>query len=372
MGWWGRITETLSDLVQGRHRMLPIFGTMQSVYLARVYYLAAELNLADRLRQQPMTALQLADATGTQVAMLSRVLRVLAAVKVFREDRHGVFHLRWRARPLLSDDSASLHDWLLLIGRREIWQGLAMALESLRTGKSGFELAHGANYYDYLPQHPELREAFIRSMSKWTDWQARHVVRAYDFGRFGTVVDVGGGRGSLLLEILAAHPRTRAVLFDQAETIEQARLRLASSGYADRCRMVSGSFLESVPDGGDAYVVKHVLRDWDDDRARTILCNCHRAMPPRGVLLVIEAAVDPRNGKDRLIKLLDFEGGTLLPGRLRTYAEMRQLLDQAGFRLVKIHPSGVVDSLVFEAQKRDGCPAADGGGALRSRNGADA
>jgi hypothetical protein len=232
MGWWGRFTETLSDLIEGRRRMLPIFRTMQSVYLARVYYLAAELKLADRLRQQPMTVLQLAEATGVQAAMLSRVLRVLAAFKVIREDRHGVFHLRPRGRPLLSDAPASLHEWLLFIGRREVWQGLAMAMESLQTGKSGFELAHGANYYDYLLQHPELQDAFVRAMSKWTDWQAKHIVRAYDFGRFGTVVDVGGGRGSLLLEILAAHPRSRAVLFDQAETIEHARPRLASNGYA--------------------------------------------------------------------------------------------------------------------------------------------
>ena len=143
MGWWGRVTETLSDLIQGRHRMLPIFRTMQSVYLARAYYLAAELNLADRLRQQPMTVLQLAEATGVQTAMLSRVLRVLAAFKVIREDRQGAFHLRPRGRPLLSDAPASLHQWLLFIGRPEVWQGFAMAMESLRTGKSGFELAHG-------------------------------------------------------------------------------------------------------------------------------------------------------------------------------------------------------------------------------------
>ena len=352
MGLWGRVTQTLSDLIAGRHRILSIFGTMQSVYLARVYYLAAELRLADRLRQEPMTATQLAEATGVDAAKLLRVLRVLAAVNVIREDRRGIFHLRARGRPLLADAPDSLHHWLLFIGRREVWQGLAMSLESLESGKSGFEFAHGANYYDYLHSHPALREAFIQSMSKWTDWQARHIVKAYDFGRFGTVVDVGGGRGSLLLEILAADPRVRTVLLDQAETIEQARPRLASSGYAARCRMVEGNFLESVPDGGDAYVLKHVLRDWDDKCAATILRNCHRAMPAAGVLLVVEAAVDPRNGKDRLVKLLDFEGGTLLPGRLRTYAEMERLLDQAGFRFLKIHQTGVIDSLVFEARKR--------------------
>ena len=155
------------------------------------------------------------------------------------------------------------------------------------------------------------------------------------------------------MQILAAHPHSLAVLFDQAETIEHARPRIVAAGYADRCRMVSGSFLESVPGGGDAYVIKHVLRDWDDDRAATrfsaiATARCRPApcswwWKPRSI----------RNGKDRLLKLLDFEGGTFLPGRLRTHAEMKQLLERAGFRALGIHPTGVIDSLVFEAEKRN-------------------
>ena len=267
MGWWERLIIAVSDFIGGRMGILPIFRTMQSVYLARVYYLAAELKLADRLRQQPMTAANCA-RHGAQIMMLTRVLRILAAFKIIREDAQGVFHLRARGRALLSDAPAPLHEWLLFIGRREVWQGLAMAMESLQTGKSGFEIAHGVNYYEYLLEHRELRERFIGTMGKWTDWQAQNIVRSYDFSRFGTVIDVGGGRGSLLMEILAACPRTSAILFDQAETIEHARNRLLDGGYADRCRMVSGDFLKSVPDGGDAYVLKHVLRDWDDQRDR--------------------------------------------------------------------------------------------------------
>lgn len=349
MGIWNRWIETISGFLRWHTSIKSIFGTMQSVYLARAYYLAAEFQLADRLQHQPKTAEELAAEAGVQTAALARVLRLLAACDVLREDRQGKFHLCPRGRALLSDQPGSLREWLLLIGRPEVWQGFAMARRSLETGKCGFELAHGKSFYNRLIDDPELHGVFIRCMSSWTDWQARLIVQSYDFDRFGTVVDVGGGHGSLVLQIVATCPHVRTVLFDQPETIAATRARLAASPHADRCQAVGGNFLESVPPGGDAYLVKHVLRDWDDEHAAIILDNCRRAMRPGARLLLIEAMMDPRSGRDRLVKLLDFEGSMLLGGRLRTREELNRLLSSTGFHLAKVHRTGLVDSLILES-----------------------
>ncbi len=334
----------------------PIYWTLARVYLARAYYLAAELGLADHLDDGPRTAAELAEATRTDPRFLFRLLRALAAFGVVLEDEQGRFHLGPSGRALATHVSGSVRHWTRLVGHAPWWQGLALALEAVRQGKPGFELAHGQPFYTYLAEHPEYAETFVRGMSGWSDWHAPQLVQAYDFSRFGTIADIGGGNGSLLLEILQRYPQVRGILVDQPRTLEQARVRFEARGLDRRCRLVPADIRQTLPEGADAYVLKHVLRDWDDAQAARILRACHRAMPPEGRLLVIDALVDPANGRDRLLKLIDLEQMFILPGALRTQKEMEALLAEAGFRCVAIRRTSIADAAILEAAK-DAHPA---------------
>ena len=223
---------------------------------------------------------ELAKITQTDERSLYRILRTLAAFGVFREDRRGHFHMTRRARELLSEGSASMRWWLVCVGRPEIWSGFGRSAESVRTGIPLFEIAHEQGFYDYLAAHAELRAMFAKAMSSWTEWQRRALVRSYDFGRFHTLLDVGGGTGSLLEQILASHPRLHGILVDQPATVEMAKTRFHEAGLSDRCDVVGGSFFHELPGGADICLLKHVVCDWSDKQAREILRNCHQAHSP--------------------------------------------------------------------------------------------
>jgi SAM-dependent methyltransferase len=322
---------------------------VESLHLTRAYYVAAELGIADLVSERPRTIAELAELTDTDPDSLHRVLRTLAAFRVFREDSRGLFRMTRRARVLLREGSESRRAWLALIGSPELWQGFAKTLESVRTGIPGFELAHHAQFYDYLAAHPKLGETFSKALSSWTQWQCNELTRTYDFGRFRTVLDVGGGMGTLLAAILKAHPTSRGILVDQAATIETAKTRFEAETLAARCQFVGGSFFDPIPGQADVGILKHVLRDWDDHDAVAILRNCHHALAPNGTLLVIEAIVDPRNGADRINKLVDLELASVLRGGLRTRTQLDSLLERAGFRPLRTHATSVPDSQILES-----------------------
>ncbi len=218
-----------------------------SRHLLRAYCVAAELGIADLVHERPRTVAELAEETQTDERSLYRLLRALAAFGVFREDRRGRFHMTRRARELLSEGPTSLRWWLVCVGRPEICLGFSHAMESVRTGIPLFETAHKQNFYDYLTTHGELSATFAKAMSSWTEWQRREVVKAFDFSRFRTILDVGGGTGSMLERILASHPRLRGILVDQPSTAEMAKVRFEEAGLSDRCNVVGGSFFEELP-----------------------------------------------------------------------------------------------------------------------------
>jgi SAM-dependent methyltransferase len=324
---------------------------IESLHLVRAYYVAAELRVADLVDERPRNVGELAELTGTHAQSLDRMLRTLAAFGVFRRDRRGCYRMTRRARVLLSDGAQSMRSWLVLMGRAELWQGYARTLHSVRTGMPAFELAHGRGFYDYLNDHPELNRAFLEAMSRWTDWHCREVTRAYNFGRFHTVLDVGGGMGSLLAHILRKHRTVRGILFEQPGTVELARKNFEAAGLASRCQFVGGSFLDDAPAGADLCIVKHVLSDWDDEQASSILRNCHKALDPGGTLLVVGALVDPRNQADRIVKLVDLEMGALTGGVLRTRAESIALVERSGFSAAKVHATLIPDGQILECRK---------------------
>jgi hypothetical protein len=301
-----------------------------------------------------MTISELAAATQAHTSSLQRVMRALAAFGIFAEDEDGRYEMTDLAASLRTDVVGSLRDWTVLTGKKPTWAAFGEALEVVKTGRCGFELAHGelGDLYRYCRHDEEFSETFVRAQSNWTDWQRDAILDAFDFSKFATIVDVGGGRGSMISGILRRCTAARGVLCDQPATIEMAKPVLESAGVEDRCQLVPGSFLESVPRGGDAYVIKHVLRDWDDAQAGTILSNCHQAMPTHSTLLIIDAVVDSRNSKDRIVKLLDLEQMFWLDGRLRTEAEWKRLLDDVGFEIIRQTKTRIVDAVIIEATKR--------------------
>jgi hypothetical protein len=307
--------------------------------VSRAICAAAELGLADLMAGGARTVAELAAATGTRPPMLYRLLRALASRGVFAEREDGRFALTALAEPLRSDaPGGSVREYALFAGQpfnQRPWEELLWAL---RTGRPAFDRAYGVPWFEYLSGHPGDGDLFNNAMSSRTSGETAAVVAAYDFAGLGTVVDVAGGHGGLLAAILAASPGTRGVLFEQPHVIAGARAVLDREGLAGRCELAGGDMFASVPPGGDAYIVKRTLHDWDDDRAATVLRNCARAMNDGGRVLVIETVIPPGNDPN-LGKLYDLTMMVTLGGRERTEPEFAELLDVAGLRLTRVVPT---------------------------------
>jgi hypothetical protein len=303
--------------------------------VSQAIHVAATLGIADFLKDGPRTSDDLAVATGSHPAALYRLLRALASVGVFREEDDRHFALTPLGTCLRSDAAQPVGPWARFIGRAPHWQSWGNLLHSVRTGETACRHALGMGIFEYFAQHLEEGAVFDAAMTGYSRRQAAAVLAAYDFGRFGRIVDVGGGQGAFLAAILVKHRETQGVLFDQPHVVARAEPVLRAAGVADRCRVVGGSFFEAVPDGGDAYVLKATIFNWDDDHATTILTTCRRAMGPTGTLLVVDPILDPPNeGGER--KFIDINMLVNTAGQVRTPEEYAALFAGAGFRLVGV------------------------------------
>jgi O-methyltransferase domain/Dimerisation domain len=307
--------------------------------VSRAICAAAELGIADLLADGPKTVPELAGATGTRPPLLYRLLRALASRGIFAEDDDGRFGMTALAEPLRSDaPGGSVRAYALFVGQpfnQRPWEEL---VGTLRTGEPGFDRAYGISWFDYLSGNAGDSDLFNAAMSSRTSGETAAVVAAYDFAGLGTIVDVAGGHGGLIAAILAASPGTRGVLFEQPHVIAGARSALQQRGIAGRCELVGGDMFAAVPPGGDVYLVKRTLHDWDDDRAAAILRNCCRAMTDGGRVLIIEMVIPPGNGP-HLGKFYDLTMMVTLGGRERTEPEFAQLLAAAGLRLTRVVPT---------------------------------
>ncbi len=303
--------------------------------LSQALHVAAKLGIADLLAEGPRRAEDLAGVTGSHPSSLYRVLRLLASEGVFEELEEGQFTLTPLAEPLRGDAPDSLRARAIFDGEEWNWHPWGNLLHSTKTGGSAFDHTYGVALFDYLKETPEAATSFDSLMAAQTRPWALSVVDAYDFADIGTLVDVGGGYGVLLAAILTAHPHLKGVLIDQPHVVAGAGPKLEEAGLAGRCETVAGDFFQSVPDGGDAYILKHVLHDWDDDRCVSILGNCRRAISNQGRLMVIEILVTPGNEPD-YGKYLDLNMLVLTKGRERTEAQYRTLFEAAGFTLSRV------------------------------------
>jgi len=307
-------------------------------WISRAIYIAAKLGIADQLRDGPKTVDELAAATATHAPSLYRVLRALASVGVFSEDKKRGFALTSLAETLRTDAPDSLRAFATVELGEEHYPAWGELLHSVRTGEIAFDRAFGMPVWKFFEQNPENAKTFNDAMTGFTLAVNDAVLSSYDFSSIGKIVDVGGGHGSLIASILKTNPKMRGVLFDAPPVIEGARHRLKDEGLAERCEATAGDFFDSVPSGGDAYIVKWIIHDWDDEQSVTILKNCHRAMTKYGRLLLVEAVV-PHGSEPHFSKYMDLNMLIMTGGRERTEDENRTLLEASGLKLTKIVPT---------------------------------
>ncbi|MBL8796931.1 MAG: methyltransferase [Planctomycetia bacterium] len=310
---------------------------MAGYWYTQAIYVAAQLRLADLLTDGPKAADELAPATGTSARPLYRLLRALASVEIFAEDSQRRFSLTPLAECLRSEVPGSLWSMAILRGglQYEAWGQL---LHSVQTGQSAFEKLHGLPIFEYFQQHAEDGKLFDAAMTGVHGRETAAMLDAYDFSDIGTLADIGGGNGSVLTAILQKYPAMQGILFDLPGVVERARANLEASGLSDRCRVVGGNFFEAVPPGADAYLMRHIIHDWDDEKSLTILRNCRKAMGGAEKLLVVEGVVLPDN-QPSISKFFDLAMMVLPGGMERTEDEYRRLSEAAGFRLTRIVPT---------------------------------
>lgn len=319
---------------------------IMGAFASQAVYVAAKLGIADLLKDNPRPVAELAAATDADADALYRVLRALASTGVFAETAPRIFALTPFAEPLLSDRPGSMREMAIWMGEEAHWRVYGEMLYSVQTGKPAFERVHGQEAFPYLFEtNRALGDIFNRAMTSFSSSVAPAIAQAYDTSEAKTLVDIAGGHGLLLSAFLKANPDLKGVLFDVPTVIEDAGALLESEGVDGRVETVTGDFFESVPAGGDVYMMKHIIHDWDDARALAILKNIHSAMNENGKVSIVEMVVKEGNEPD-FSKIMDLEMLVTPGGVERTAEEYRRLLAQAGFRLTRIIPTASPYSIV--------------------------
>lgn len=306
-------------------------------WISQAIHVAATLGVADLLAEGPRGVDDLAAETDSDERSLYRLLRALAGVGVFREETGRRFSSTSLSDLLRRDASETLYGWAAFAGRPLVWQPWGDLLHSVRTGENAFRHLHGTDIWEYRAQDPVERAMFDRAMTDVTRGVNRSLLAAYDFGRFSTIVDVGGGRGALLTAVLEAHPGMRGVLFDRPEVVDGVAHEL-DPGIAERLEIAGGSFFEQIPDAGDAYLLKAIIHDWEDPEALGILTTCRRAAGAGASVIVIDRELGAPNA-DPDAKFGDLNMLVLPGGCERTTAEFAALMTSAGFRFVGETPT---------------------------------
>lgn len=316
---------------------------MTSYIVPQTLFVAAKLGLADQLAGGAKGGDDLAREIGADPGALRRLLRALAAIGVLVQDgeRYG---LTATGECLRRGVPGSLHSFVLIAGGEQ-YRAWGDLLHSLQTGRAAFDHAFGVGYYDYLAAHPEEAALFDESMRETGQESFQPVCDAYDFSGVTTVVDVGGGNGSLIAAVLQANPELRGILFDLPHVVRDAAPALAAAGIADRCEVVGGDFFAAVPAGGECYMLARTLMNWDEGRVLTVLRNCRRVMPPAGRLLVVEPVL-PAGSVSAADAFNDLHLLVMGGGRMCTEAEFRLLLAEAGFSLTRVLPTAARMSLI--------------------------
>ena len=321
---------------------------IQGFWISRAIYLAAKLGIPDLLKGGPQSSQDLAQATGTHAPSLYRVLRALDSVGVVAEDSPGRFTLTPLGATLLTDVPGSLRFFAIEELGENHYPAWEKVLHSVQTGAIAFDHVYGKSKWQYMEQHPEEAMIFNHAMASFSWVVAEAVAGAYDFSSCKTVVDLGGGDGTLLAGILRAHSHLRGVVADVPHVVERARQRLEADGFSERCVTAGVDFFKGVPNS-DTYLLKWILHDWTDEQCVTILKNCRNAMTADGRVLIIEAVLQP-GGATSFGKFVDLNMLVMTGGRERTETEYQALLEAAGLKLTKVIQTQTEMSIVEAAK----------------------
>ena len=313
-------------------------------WISRAVYVIAKLGIPDILNSGPKTAEELASATNTDAPSLYRVLRALASVGVVNSEE-GRFALNALTETLVTDAPGSLRWFAISELGQEHYPAWGNLMHSVRTGEIAFDNFFGVDIWKYFANNPEDAAVFNDSMSGVTAVANEEILSLYDFSGFNKIVDVGGGHGGLITSVLNKNPNLKGVLFDAPEVIEGAQTKIEAAGVADRLETASGNFFEAVPAGGDAYIMKWIIHDWDDQKSNTILRNIRNQIPANGRLILIDSVV-PETNEPHFSKFIDLNMLVMTGGKERTEKEFQELLAAAGFRLLRVIPTKVPTSIV--------------------------
>ena len=317
-------------------------------WVSRIVYLAARLNLADRLEDGPKSAEELAGPTRTHAPSLYRLMRTLSNLGILTESPNRRFGLTPLGEALRTGAPGAARPTVMTMASDWWVKGFGELAYSVETGKSGFEKALGEPIFDWLAKRPEDASLFSETMIGFHGAEPPAIAAAYDFSGIGTLVDVGGASGNLIAAVLERHPAMRGVLFDLPHVIKDAPPLLAKRGLSDRVTIQAGSFFDNVPRGGDAYILSHIIHDWDEGKCLTILGNCKRAMSAESRLLIVEMVL-PEGGSPHPGKMLDLMMLVGPGGQERTEKEYAALLTKAGLRLSRVVPTPSAVSVVEAA-----------------------
>lgn len=304
-------------------------------WISQPIYVAAELGIADMLAEGPKSIEELAQSSQSHAPSLYRMMRALASVGIFFEAEAKRFELTPMAECLKTGAMRSIalmfnSDW-----SDKAW---GYFLDSVKTGSTAFEKAHGMPVSDWLEKNPQAARVFNDANAIKADSSHRSIVDAYDFSGIHTLTDVGGGLGILMAEILVANPLMEGIVADTPSVIQATRKMIRARGIKNRCKAVKCDFFRKIPSGSDAYLMSNILHDWSDEQCQTILTNCHLAMKTESRLLVVEMVI-PSGNEPSVAKLLDLEMLVITGGRERTEAEFDNLFASSGFKLSRIIPA---------------------------------
>jgi hypothetical protein len=296
-------------------------------------HVAAKLALADLVASGPKSIQELAEGTHTHGSSLGRLLRALTSLGIFVEDTTGRYRQTALSDTLRSDHPESIRPSAMMLGAHFVWNPSGALEETVRTGQPSFERLYGAPFFEYMAGHSDDAQVFNAAMSSSPDYVAA-IAGAYEFSKFERIVDVGGGHGRLLAGILFANPRLCGVLYDLPAVVAGASA-LRQQPLSQRCEIIGGDFFKAVPAGADAYMLKGIIHDWNDEAALNILKNCRRAIHPDGRLLVVDTVLTQSTDPTTAL-MMDMLMMVLTSGRERTESEFRSLLHEAGFSMVRV------------------------------------
>lgn len=331
-GMRARLQRVNQLMVPGPIALLElIMGSM----ITQAIYVAAKLDIAGLLSQGPVTAAEIARRSAADPDAIHRTLRLLASYSIFAEEKDGRFRLTPMAEGLRADSPMSMRGMALLLGDPIEWEDWGNLLLAVQTGKPVLPTLRGMGGYEFLAANPEFAVIFEGGMGNLSNLETGPIVAAYDFSKFGTVVDVFGGKGTLLAAILERAKDTRGVLADQRAGDLGAAEFFRAAGVAERCTIDTAGLFEKPPSGGDAYIMKHIVHEWPESQALEILRNTRSVISSSGKLLLMEFVI-PEGKKQHPGKLVDLWLMILMGGKERTSAEYAELLRRAGFRLERV------------------------------------